>query len=58
MAENGLTFLQELIGLPELTVLALELLYTCLLGTGLAWSFAAITPGLPDPNTKTVWRTA
>ena len=47
----------DLIDLPKFPVLALQLLYPCLLGTCLARPFAAIALDLPGPNAKTVRRT-
>ena len=43
--------------MPKLTHLALQLLDPGLLGTCLAWPFAAIVLDLPGPNAKAVRRT-
>ena len=43
--------------LPKFPVLALQLLYSCLLGNCLAWPVAAIRLDLAHPNAKAVRRT-
>ena len=55
---HWLTLLQDLIGLAKLMVFAFQCFDPCLLSRRLAWPFAAITPGLADPNAKAVRRTA
>jgi hypothetical protein len=55
---HWLTLPQNLIGLPQLPVLALKLLDPRLLGTRLARPFASIALDLSHPDAKAVWRTA
>ena len=58
MAENGLTLLQDLIGLAQLPNFPLKLFDPILLGTRQAGPLSSITFRLLTPDTQAVWRTS